>query len=162
MRSIFFLVFFSFFAFVGNAQQSEVRIKRETIGSSGLSSVTTDFKIQATIGQSSLVSNETENNYLHISQGFQKAASGRQKFQDWSIDVYPNPNNGSFNFSTTLPESESFDFEILDARGRLIYENSGFGGTMISVNLNGVFDGYYFLKVQTKYSLNTFKLALFQ
>jgi len=147
---------------VGFSQENTVRLKRETIGASGTSSKSPNFNVQSTIGQASLVSNETDNSYLQLSQGFQKAASRKLTIDDWFITVFPNPNNGEFNFTTTLPANEAFNFEILDAQGRLIKANSGVGGSTITVNLVNVFDGYYFLKVQTKNSSSTFKLAIFQ
>lgn len=158
----FFLLFFLFSSITSFSQENTVRIKRETIGSCGTSSFTSNLKVHSTVGQASIVSNETNSDYLQLSQGFQKAASNKWDIYDWSISVFPNPNSGVFSFTTTLPESHSFDFEILDARGRIIYRNKGNGNSTIEVDLKTVLDGYYFLNVQTKYSSSTFKLAVFQ
>ncbi len=147
---------------IGFAQQNTIRIKRETIGSCGTSSFTSSLKVHSTVGQASIVSNETESDYLKVSQGFQKAASNKWDSNDWSISVFPNPNAGVFSFTTTLPASHSFDFEIIDARGRIVYRNKGTGNSTINVELKTVLDGYYFLNVQTNYSSPTFKLAIFQ
>lgn len=160
MRLLLFLLLFH--SIIGFAQQNTIRIKRETIGSCGTSSFTGSLKVQSTIGQASIVSNETESDYLQLSQGFQKAASNKWDINDWSISVFPNPNSGVFSFTTTLPASHSFDFEIMDARGRIIYRNKGNGNSTIEVDLKTVLDGYYFLNVQTKYTSTTFKLAVFQ
>ena len=156
------LLFFLFYSLTGIAQDNSIRVKRETIGSGGTSSFTSSLKVQSTIGQASIVSNETNSDYLQLSQGFQKAASNKWNINDWSISVFPNPNSGTFNFTTTLPANEVFDFEILDARGRIIYHNKGNGNSTIEVELKTVLDGYYFLNVQTNYSSSTFKLAVFQ
>lgn len=147
---------------IGVAQNNSIRVKRETIASCGTSSFTSSLKVQSTVGQASIVSNETESDYLQLSQGFQKAASTKWKLDDWSITVFPNPNSGVFSFTTTLPESQMFDFEIMDARGRIIYLNNGNGNSTIDVDLKTVLDGYYFLNVRTTYSSSTFKLAVFQ
>jgi hypothetical protein len=147
---------------IGFAQQNTIRIKRETIGSCGTSSFTSSLKVHSTVGQASIVSNETEGDYLKVSQGFQKAASNKWDSNDWSISVFPNPNAGVFSFTTTLPASHSFNFEIMDARGRIIYRNKGTGDSTINVELKTVLDGYYFLNVRTNYSSSTFKLAVFQ
>jgi hypothetical protein len=156
------LLFFVFYSLIGFAQESTIRVKRETIGSCGTSSFTGSLKVLSTIGQASIVSNETDNDYLQLSQGFQKAASNKWDINDWSISVFPNPNSGIFSFSTSLPANEAFDFEILDSRGRIIYRNKGTGDSTINVELKTVLDGYYFLNVQTNYSSSTFKLAVFQ
>jgi hypothetical protein len=156
------LLLLLFHSIIGIAQQNAIRIKRETIGSCGKSSFTSSLKVLSTVGQASIVSNETESDYLKVSQGFQKAASNKWDSNDWSISVFPNPNTGVFSFTTTLPEGHSFDFEILDASGRIIYRNKGTGDSTIEVDLKTVLDGYYFLNVQTNYSSSTFKLAVFQ
>jgi hypothetical protein len=156
------LLLLLFHSIIGIAQQNTIRIKRETIGSCGTSSFTSSLKVHSTVGQASIVSNETDSDYLQLSQGFQKAASTKWKLDDWSITVFPNPNAGVFSFTTTLPASHSFDFEIMDARGRIIYRNKGTGDSTINVELKTVLDGYYFLNVRTTYSSSTFKLAIFQ
>jgi hypothetical protein len=156
------LLLLLFHSITGIAQQNTIRIKRETIGSCGTSSFTSSLKVHSTVGQASIVSNETESDYLQLSQGFQKAASNKWKLDDWSITVFPNPNSGVFGFTTTLPASQVFDFEIMDARGRIIYRNKGTGDSTINVELKTVLDGYYFLNVRTTYSSSTFKLAIFQ
>jgi hypothetical protein len=156
------LLLLLFHSIIGIAQQNTIRIKRETIGSCGTSSFTSSLKVLSTVGQASIVSNETESDYLQLSQGFQKATSTKWKLDDWSITVFPNPNAGVFSFTTTLPASHSFDFKIMDARGRIIYRNKGTGDSTIEVDLKTVLDGYYFLNVQTNYSSSTFKLAVFQ
>jgi hypothetical protein len=158
----YWLLLLLFQSMIGFAQQNTIRIKRETIGSCGTSSFTSSLKVHSTVGQASIVSNETESDYLKVSQGFQKAASNKWDSNDWSISVFPNPNAGVFSFTTTLPASHSFDFEIIDARGRIVYRNKGTGNSTINVELKTVLDGYYFLNVQTNYSSPTFKLAIFQ
>ena len=156
------LLLLLFHSIIGIAQQNTIRIKRETIGSCGASSFTSSLKVHSTVGQASIVTNETESNYLKVSQGFQKAASNKWKLDDWSITVFPNPNSGVFSFTTTLPENQMFDFEIMDVRGRVVYSNIGTGNSTIEVDLKTVLDGYYFLNVRTTYSSSTFKLAVFQ
>jgi hypothetical protein len=158
----YWLLLLLFHSIIGIAQQNTIRIKRETIGSCGTSSFTSSLKVHSTVGQASIVSNETESDYLKVSQGFQKAVSNKWDSNDWSISVFPNPNSGVFSFTTTLPASHSFNFEIMDARGRIIYRNKGTGDSTINVELKTVLDGYYFLNVRTNYSSSTFKLAVFQ
>ena len=86
---------------------------REVIGSSGNSGKTKGLALQATVGQSSLVSSEKINDYLFLSQGFNKSRFVSKKIDDWEVYVFPNPNNGNFSFSTTLNMEEKIDFSIL-------------------------------------------------
>lgn len=139
-----------------------VTIQRETIGSSGISSKASGFRLQSTVGQASIVSNETGNSNFHISQGFQKAMLRKKSINDWEIIAFPNPNNGTFSFTTTLPSDEKISFEVLDIQGKLIYTNEGLGGENISINLNKTADGLYFLKVKTHYTFSTIKIEVFQ
>lgn len=139
-----------------------IAIQRETIGSCGISSTTSGFKIQASVGQASIVSNETGNSNFHLSQGFQKALVRNKSLSDWEIIAFPNPNNGNFSFTTTLPSDEKLSFEILDIQGKLIYSSDAHGGETISINLNKTADGLYFLKVKTHYTFSTIKIEVFQ
>ena len=158
----FLLCFFLFITFTSFAQMQSVTVQRETIGSSGLSSKASGFRLQSTVGQASIVSNETGNSNFHLSQGFQKALLRKKSLINWEIIAFPNPNNGSFSFSTTLPSEEKISFEILDIQGKLIYSSEGNGGETISINLNKTADGLYFLKVKTHYTFSTIKIEVLQ
>lgn len=155
-------LFFLLFTVSNFAQTQSLSIQRETIGSGGISIAIADFKIQSSVGQSSIVANETNNSNFHLSQGFQKAMLRKKKLNDWEIIAFPNPNNGTFNFTTTLPTNEKISYEVLDIQGKLICTNEGLGGENISINLNKTADGLYFLKVKTHYTFSTIKIEVFQ
>jgi hypothetical protein len=155
-------LFFLLFTIIDFAQTQSLSIQRETIGSGGVSSTTFGFKIQTSVGQASIVSNETNNSNFHLSQGFQKATPRKKSLNEWEIVAFPNPNNGTFNFTTTLPSNEKISFEVLDIQGKLIYTNEGLGGETSTINLNKTADGLYFLKVKTLYTFSTIKIEVFQ
>jgi hypothetical protein len=155
-------LFFLLFTVSNFAQTQSLSIQRETIGAGGLSSITPGFKLQSSVGQASIVSNETNNSTFHLSQGFQKAMLRKKSMNNWEIVAFPNPNNGTFSFTTTLPLAEKISFEVLDIQGKMIYKNEGLGGENISINLNKTADGLYFLKVKTHYTFSTIKIEVFQ
>ncbi len=137
-------------------------IQRQSIGTGGSSSSTPSFKIQTSVGQASIVTNETNNSKFHLSQGFQKAILHKKRINDWEIVAFPNPNNGTFSFTTTLPSDEKISFEVLDLQGKLIYTNEGLGGGTTTINLNKTAAGLYFLNVKTHYSFSTIKIEVIQ
>jgi hypothetical protein len=144
------------------SRSQSLSIQRETIGSGGISVSTADFKIQTSVGQASIVANETNNSNYHLSQGFQKAILRKKSMNNWEIVAFPNPNNGTFSFTTTLPSNEKISYEVLDIQGKLICTNEGLGGENISINLNKTSDGLYFLKVKTHHTFSTIKIEVFQ
>jgi len=158
----FLLLYFFTLIFASFAQTQSIKIQRETIGAGGISTTTLGFKIQTSVGQASIVSNETNNSNFHLSQGFQKATLRKKSHNDWEIVAYPNPNKGTFSFTTTLPSDEKISFEVLDIQGKLIYTKEGLGGETTPINLNKTADGLYFLKVKTHYTFSTIKIEVFQ
>jgi len=160
MRILFFLL-----VIITNslfAQQSTIKLQREVIGSLGSSSKNLSVRIQSTVGQASSVTSESYSNYLHITQGFHRAFIKQYKFDDWTISLYPNPNNGHFWFFTSLPETENFRYQLFDIQGRILLNGFGSGSDQIEVNVQAVVDGMYILKVHSKYTSSTFKIDIFQ
>ncbi len=69
-----------------------------------------------------------------------------------SLELYPNPNTGEFTVSLNLETSSNISAIILDAQGRVIWnEDLGFVNGTISklVNLGSDASGVYFLRVNT-------------
>lgn len=67
-----------------------------------------------------------------------------------SLEVYPNPNNGSFTIDMNLSEGHSVAYEITDVKGSVIWASEdGFVEGTISkqVQLSSQADGIYFLKI---------------
>ena len=155
-------LFIFLFLVIIHSNFSAQNILRQVIGSSGNSFSNSEIKLQSTVGQSSLVSSEEVNDYLFLSQGFNKTRFHQRKIDDWDVFVYPNPNNGDFYFYTTLKAEENIDFTIFDASGRLIKTGSGKGQEKIKVDLQKVVTGVYFMRVSTMYHSITLKIDVAQ
>jgi hypothetical protein len=66
---------------------------------------------------------------------------------DQQINIYPNPNSGSFRID--LPEGvELSDLIVTDAYGKLVNTDYSTSGTGIFVNLFSIARGVYFLNYQ--------------
>lgn len=141
---------------------SAQNLLRQVIGSSGNSFSNSEIKLQSTVGQSSLVSSEEVNDYLFLSQGFNKTRFHQRKIDDWDVLIYPNPNNGNFYFYTTLKTEENIDFSVFDASGRLVKTGNGKGQEKINVDLQNVVTGIYFMHVSTKFYSITIKIDVAQ
>ncbi|MCR9173796.1 MAG: PKD domain-containing protein [bacterium] len=67
-----------------------------------------------------------------------------------SLDVYPNPNNGSFTINMNLNEGMDVAFELTDVRGAIVWSsNAGTvdGAYTQNVQLSNQPEGMYFLKI---------------
>lgn len=157
-NQLFVFLLFVLYGVKLNAQQ----LLRETIGSSGMSSYNSEIFGQSSVGQSSLVTSEEVNDYLFISQGFNKSRFHQRKIDNWNVYVYPNPNNGNFYFYTTLKTDEDIDFSVFDASGRLIKKGNGKGQEKINIDLQNVVTGIYFMHVSTNYYSITIKIDVAQ
>ncbi len=67
------------------------------------------------------------------------------------MDFYPNPNNGRFNLSFTLPEKGDTDVKILNENGMLVFSEKlpGFSGSYSKeVDITRSPKGVYFVRVE--------------
>ncbi len=74
----------------------------------------------------------------------------QEKLNDLGIQVYPNPNNGTFVVDMISPNKEKVQISIFSAVGNRIYERSGinFTGKYIhNVNIDNYSEGLYFLQI---------------
>jgi hypothetical protein len=60
-----------------------------------------------------------------------------------SVNVYPNPNNGTFTIS--LPEGAETVLSVKDLTGKSVYQNNVRGTT--TINLNDMYKGIYLLNI---------------
>lgn len=68
------------------------------------------------------------------------------------INLYPNPNNGSFNLSGTIKSGNELSIEVLNAIGQIVYtENVPVINNSLSkqVNLTGMANGVYILRLKS-------------
>lgn len=76
-----------------------------------------------------------------------------------SVKVFPNPNNGLFNINLNeVPSS----YEIIDMRGKVIVSSAGIliNESNISVDINDIDSGVYFLKVNFNNDCKTVKFIV--
>ncbi len=67
------------------------------------------------------------------------------------VNIFPNPNNGSFNVSIDLTKTNDIDMVVYNIIGQEIVHRkilNSFGGTY-NIDLSGEPDGMYFIKVST-------------
>ncbi|MGV3695541.1 T9SS type A sorting domain-containing protein [Flavobacterium sp.] len=107
--------------------------------------------------------------FANINDDFTKlvaAASKEIKTEstDNSITLYPNPNNGIFELA--IKDSAKFQdgkvsIDVFDLNGRTVYKNQyniiSDAATNISLNVAGISNGVYFVKVSGKGHLETLK-----
>lgn len=79
-----------------------------------------------------------------------------------NIEVFPNPNNGSFNIRLRNSQSEKVLMEMYDLGGRLIHTQSleNIGETNNTINLTNLSTGIYMLKITDGNREATKKLIL--
>lgn len=68
-----------------------------------------------------------------------------------SLEVFPNPNNGSFTIDMNLHEGMNVGFELTDVRGAIVWssnEGTVEGDFTQNVQLHNQPEGMYFLKIQ--------------
>ena len=69
-----------------------------------------------------------------------------QVFAKKDIAVYPNPTKGQINFN--LPsENGSFNINVYDKLGNLVYSESRANGGNVNLNLDHIANGVYMLEV---------------
>jgi hypothetical protein len=80
-----------------------------------------------------------------------------------SFDIYPNPNNGSFTLDLGKNTFESFKVSVVNSLGSLVYKQD-FNQTenQISINLNNLPEGIYYLKLETNSSFGVKKIIIQQ
>ncbi|WP_179021239.1 reprolysin-like metallopeptidase [Winogradskyella forsetii] len=66
------------------------------------------------------------------------------------FNIYPNPNNGTFNISMRHPQSNKIDITVYDINGRRIFEEQYDSAQILEqqINLNQVQSGMYLVEVK--------------
>jgi hypothetical protein len=65
-----------------------------------------------------------------------------------NVEVYPNPNTGSFMLRLSDLQGQAANIEVLDAQGRVVYQsqlNAGKTGDLLSIDLQDAASGMYYL-----------------
>jgi hypothetical protein len=148
--------------------QAQVSIKRSAISCFGPSTITaTNFSIQQTAGQASIVSTWfSENESVNLRQGFiQPPISVHipSLITLKSFYLFPNPTNGEVNFMIELEgNSTKYHYEIQNMLGQNIQVGMGESTFTHNVDLSHAADGMYFLSIRNhrKEILATQKIIL--
>jgi hypothetical protein len=132
---------------------------RSVIGGLGSSSFNNDILLQSTIGQPAIIGTEKHLNGLVLRQGFQQSYSiDPAGMENLTITLFPNPNNGSFQFFTDLNSDTPYQFEITDARGRVILNGSAKGSEYNHLDIMQMANSIYYLNIRTTKGSGFFKI----
>jgi PKD repeat protein len=66
-----------------------------------------------------------------------------------AINLFPNPNNGQFNFSVNLPEASNLNFTIVNMIGQVVYTKSenNITNAVLSCDLSHLAKGVYYANI---------------
>jgi hypothetical protein len=66
-----------------------------------------------------------------------------------SINLFPNPNNGQFNFAVSLPEATNLNFTIVNMLGQVVYTKSenNITNAVLSCDLSHLAKGVYYANI---------------
>ena len=80
------------------------------------------------------------------------------------INVFPNPNNGQFNFAVTLSESKNLRFTIVNMLGQAVYqqEEKNVTNQVIQMDLTGMAKGVYFTYILDEENNRTVKKIIIE
>lgn len=127
------------------------QLKRVSINTMGSVLSNESIALSQSVGQSSVVTKLTSNN-TQLSQGFQQSNSSLLIGTDRKINVqlFPNPNDGAFQFMVTISRDEKFDYYIYDQVGRIISTGNAVGNSLHKVDISSkTISGSYHLKIKT-------------
>jgi hypothetical protein len=100
-----------------------------------------------------------ENNVLLIDDICVQESSGIAD-NELSFGIYPNPNNGSFTIETGNITDKAVRLEVLDILGQIVYTAVSPAGPSIEVNLKGMSEGVYFVRLSTDNKTLTKKVII--
>lgn len=85
------------------------------------------------------------------------SATEIREYNPMLISVYPNPSNETFNI--TLPTQQTFNLQVVDITGRIVYTNKNAIGN-ITVDCSDFSSGVYFVKAINERTVLTDKLII--
>lgn len=79
---------------------------------------------------------------------------------DLGLNVYPNPNSGSFTLEVSTGKEIDAKLQIITIDGRLVYNDliSGSGVMTKAIDISELANGIYYLKLETKDAARTYKV----
>lgn len=100
---------------------------------------------------------------LVLSDSVSVTKIGLEDFINAGIKVYPNPSNGQFNLSFENSDAQLIDVTVTDLVGKTIVKkqfSNTVGSFTETINMNGIADGVYILRVNVDGKLLTQKLIV--
>lgn len=156
-----FLILLSFLVLFF-AQATSQKLVRSVIGAMGSSFQNDHIAVQFTAGQPSVVSSQTMPDYLYVSEGFHRSGIQVMRNESYDVYLYPNPNNGQFQFYTSLNKDEVFSYQLMDMTGKVLRYGQESGRVEVKMELSEMADGMYFLNVFARGKKNVIKVEVFQ
>ncbi|MCK4676799.1 MAG: HYR domain-containing protein [Bacteroidales bacterium] len=80
-----------------------------------------------------------------------------------SFVIYPNPTDGTFTISYTIPENEAVDLKIIDLTGQVVYLNKNLNalfGQENQIDITGLRKGIYIVRLETVSGVVTKKVTV--
>ncbi len=134
-------------------------LNRQTIGSQGSLASNDGVRIQQSIGQPAIVTNE-KNDGTGLRQGFLQPLTFTGESNELDVHLFPNPNQGEFAFQVNVENDTKFNYQLFDQSGKLIEFNSAIGNTLVPVKILNPAQGLYHLKVSTDSKTSSFKIIV--
>ncbi|HXU27425.1 MAG TPA: T9SS type A sorting domain-containing protein, partial [Bacteroidia bacterium] len=81
-----------------------------------------------------------------------------------SINLFPNPNSGQFNFAISLPEATNLNFTIVNMLGQVVYTKSenSVTNTVLSCDLSHLAKGVYYANITDSKNNKTVKKIIIE
>jgi hypothetical protein len=110
----------------------------------------------------------TGSSYFELYSGLSEVESEKPiKPENYKVDIYPNPFNGSTTIVFNINPQEIIEAQVFDALGRLVktFKSSEYSNQKIywntgDINSKSLSSGLYFLTIRTKENLFTRKMLL--
>lgn len=79
---------------------------------------------------------------------------------DLGLNVYPNPNTGEFTFEISSSSDIAGNISVMSIDGRIVYKDVVKGNGLISqtINITDLANGIYYLRLETKDAIRTYKV----
>lgn len=145
---------------------SEYRIIRSNLGSSGSSQIVVTsqgtYKISQSVGQASVIGTHSANGYI-LRQGYQQPATkikATNKDADYNLvaKVYPNPFSQKLTITFNVLMQKNFSVLMYDVSGKIIYQKDFAPDLSVEIQLQDIESGTYFLKVASDTKIFNTKL----
>ncbi len=83
---------------------------------------------------------------LFLTTGTITALRNKLKRQK-NIQLYPNPNNGTFTILIDANNRKDYHLEVLDLSGKIVYRKENLPSSHEVLNLKGIQSGFYLIKI---------------